>query len=129
MHALHSPLGRSLTHSLSCLVAGTPISSNVVGPLLGGFAPGVIAGVGGLEIPAPAGVLDGVGTLGVPVRPDKSGREGCRCTGGRIGLELVIGVDGAEGVAGGGRGLLTFGGCCCGRRRLFSIGAEKPMSR
>ena len=53
------------THSPSCLCAGTPISSNVFGPL-----PGLLEGFAGGFATAPAGfgVVEGEGSAGPSVR-------------------------------------------------------------
>lgn len=62
-----------LTHSCSCFVAGTPISSNVFGPLLGtGFAAGDRAGLAGLGSGA------GAATEGAAGAADEGMRMSCR---------------------------------------------------
>ena len=66
-----------LTHSVSCFVVGTPISSNVFGPVPGGRASGLTPGAGvvgfdnGFELPA-AVCARKSGMLFLPAR---SGRE------------------------------------------------------
>ena len=55
------PFDMVLTQSLSCFAAGTPISSNVAGPLPGGLAPGLVDAGAGVAGPGPTLEL----TLGI----------------------------------------------------------------